>query len=82
MEFYLRSCPFCGSIDITAEVSYLTKEFRIYCANPDEACPAEMSISFYDAGFGKGEIIDFEEMLAIIQQLVTKWNTRESEATQ
>ena len=72
----LKSCPFCGSTEIYAEVSYLTKEFRIYCANADEPCVAEMRLSFADAELGNGEIIGFEEMTKIIQQLVDIWNTR------
>lgn len=72
----LKSCPFCGGTEINAEISYLTKEFRIYCANADEPCVAEMSLSFADAGLGNGEIIDFEEVTEIIQQLVDLWNTR------
>ena len=72
----LQSCPFCGSTAIYAEVSYLTKEFRIYCANADEPCAAEMRLSFADAGLGNGEIISFEEMTEVIQRLVDLWNTR------
>ena len=72
----LLPCPFCGGTEIYAEVSYLTKEFRIYCANADKPCAVEMSLSFPDAGLGSGEIIDFEEMTKIIQQLVDLWNTR------
>ena len=72
----LKSCPFCGGTEIYAEVSYLTKEFRIYCANADEPCAAEMRLSFADAGLGNGEIIGFGEMNTIIKQLVNLWNTR------
>ena len=72
----LKPCPFCGGTEICAEISYLTKEFRIYCSNADEPCVAEMRLSFADAGLGNGEIIDFEEMAKIIQQLVDLWNKR------
>lgn len=75
----LKSCPFCGGTEICAEVSYLTKEFRIYCANTEEPCAAEMRLSFADAGLGNGEIIDFEEMTKIIQQFIDLWNTRTPE---
>ena len=72
----LKPCPFCGGTEIYAEVSYLTKEFRIYCANADEPCVAEMRLSFADAGLSNGEIIGFEETTKIIQQLIDLWNTR------
>jgi hypothetical protein len=72
----LKACPFCGGTEIYAEVSYVTKEFRIYCASPDCDCVAEMRLSFDDAGLGDGSIIDFKEMTTIIQQLVDLWNTR------
>lgn len=72
----LLPCPFCGGEEIYAEVSYITKEFRIYCADPEEGCVAEMRLSFADAGLGNGEIISFEEMTTIIQQLIDLWNTR------
>ena len=72
----LKTCPFCGGTEIYAEVSYVTKEFRIYCASPDCDCVAEMRLSFGDAGLGDGSIIDFKEMTTIIQQLVDLWNTR------
>ena len=72
----LLHCPFCGSTEVSAEISYITKEFRIYCANPEANCSAEMRLSFADAGLGDGEIIDFGEMTSIIQQLMDLWNTR------
>ncbi len=72
----LEPCPFCGGTEIYAEVSYKTKEFRIYCANGDTSCVAKMSLSFEDAGLGNGEIIDFQEMTKIIKELVDMWNRR------
>ena len=72
----LLPCPFCGSEEIYAEVSYATKEFRIYCAASDCDCVAEMRLSFSDAGLDEGSIIDFKEMTTIIQQMIELWNTR------
>ncbi|MBO5790734.1 MAG: Lar family restriction alleviation protein [Clostridia bacterium] len=72
----LKPCPFCGGSEIYAEVSYQTKEFRIYCANADTSCVAGMRFSFADAGLGNGEIIDFQEMTKIIKELVDMWNRR------
>lgn len=75
----LKPCPFCGSEEVYAEVCYELKEFRIYCADPDTDCVAEMRLSFADAGLGEGEIIDFKEMTTIIEQMVDLWNTRTPE---
>ena len=72
----LKHCPFCGSSEIYAEVSYITKEFRIYCADAECDCVAQMRLSFADAGLGDGSIIGFNEMQTIIQQMVELWNTR------
>lgn len=73
----LKPCPFCGGETVNAEVAYLYKEFRIYCASADEiGCQAEMRLSFEDAGLGGGLIIDFEEMQKIMKQLTDTWNTR------
>ena len=75
----LLPCPFCGGTDIVANVDNINHRFVIYCANADECCLAEMVLYFSDAGLGKGEFIDFAEMETIMQQLVTKWNTRTKE---
>ena len=72
----LKPCPFCGGKEVYAEISYITKEFRIYCAEPDCDCLAEMSLSFADAGFGDGDIIGFDEMTTVIKQMIELWNTR------
>ena len=71
----LKPCPFCGGEIIYAEVSFEHKEFRIYCAS-DEGCPAAMRLSFADAQIGNGEVIDFDEIEKIIQELVEWWNRR------
>ena len=67
-----RECPFCGNNSIAAEVSYEEKTFRIYCCE----CPAEMVLYFADAGLSDGEVIGFDEMKAVIQEMTDKWNTR------
>ena len=72
----LKPCPFCGSTEIYAEISYEMKEFRIYCAEPEDDCIASMRLAFNDAGVGNGEIIDFEEITKIVNKLVELWNTR------
>ena len=75
--FELKHCPFCGGETVNAEVAYLHKEFRIYCASADEiGCAAEMRLSFADAGLGDGSLVDFDEMQTIMKQLVDVWNTR------
>ena len=71
----LKPCPFCGGTEIYAEVSFRTKEFRIYCA--ETSCTAGMRLSFVDAGLDNGEFIGFQEMTEIIQLLVDMWNRRE-----
>lgn len=78
----LKPCPFCGGTEIYAEVSYITKEFRIYCAEPDCNCLAEMRLSFADAGFGNGDIIGFDEMTTVIKQMIDIWNTRTEKEVQ
>lgn len=70
----LKPCPFCGGTEIHAEVSFGTKEFRIYCA--ETSCTAGMRLSFVDAGLDNGEFIDFQKMTKIIQLLVDMWNRR------
>lgn len=70
----LLPCPFCGEEEICAEISYLAKEFRIYCASG--GCIDEMRLSFEDAGLGEGGTIDFAEMQKIMQQMIDLWNTR------
>jgi hypothetical protein len=70
----LLPCPFCGEEEIYAEISYLAKEFRIYCASG--GCTAGMRLSFEDAGLGEGGTIDFAEMQTIMLQMIDLWNTR------
>lgn len=72
----LKPCPFCGENEVYADISYAAKEFRIYCNSPMTDCVAEMRLSFADAGLGNGEVIDFEEVLKIIEQMIDLWNTR------
>ena len=73
--FRLDYCPFCGSDNVTAEISFLTKEFRIYCCD-GEGCTAEMSLSFADAGLGDGSFISFYEADKIMKDLIAAWNRR------
>lgn len=68
----LLPCPFCGGTELTAEVSYEDKVFRIYCA----CCPASYELYFSDANLQDGSVIGFSEMTAIIEELTDKWNTR------
>ena len=68
----LKPCPFCGEEEIYAEISYENKELRIYCA----FCPAEMNLSFSDVGLDNGQVIGFDEMQAVIEEMIGKWNTR------
>lgn len=70
-ETELKRCPFCGD-DAIGEMSYLTKDFRIYCAN----CPAEMKLSFYDAQLNDGSFISFYEARKIMDELTDLWNER------
>ena len=68
----LLPCPFCGEEEISAEISYEDKVFRIYCG----CCPASYELYFSDAGLQGGEVIGFDEMQTVIQELIDKWNTR------
>jgi hypothetical protein len=72
----LKPCPFCGGTEVYAEISFLTKEFRIYCADPESSCPVAMRLSFSDAGLGDGSIVSFYEMETIMEQLIEAWNRR------
>ena len=71
----LKPCPFCGGAEIYAVIDYDLKEFRIYCGGIDD-CLAEMRLSFTDANLGNGEIIDFEKVTKIIQEMIERWNNR------
>ena len=72
----LKPCPFCGGEIIHAEIYSPLEEFRIYCANPNENCPAEMRLAFSDVGI-VGRRIDFEKAQAIIDEMCEAWNRRE-----
>ncbi len=76
MDKKLKPCPFCGNEEIVAQVDNINNRFVIYCANADEVCLAEMSLSFSDAGLDKGQFIDFAEMKTIMQELENNWNRR------
>ena len=72
----LKPCPFCGG-EAVAEVAVFQREFRIYCTGEDEwVCPANMRLSFDDAGLGNGSVIAFDEMQKIMNDLVEHWNRR------
>lgn len=72
----LKQCPFCGSKEICSDVSYETKEFRIYCCG----CSAEMVMNFCDCGIGNSGSVDFLEMYTIMDQLIEAWNRRVNNA--
>ena len=76
MNNELKPCPFCGDVNVVAEVDTINRRFAIYCTNPEEGCPAEMNLYFSDAGLDKGGIINFEEMRRAMQELTDKWNNR------
>ena len=76
MNNELKPCPFCGNVNVVAEVDTINRRFAIYCVDPEESCLAEMNLYFSDAGFGKGERISFEEMGKAMQELTDKWNNR------
>ena len=71
----LKPCPYCSGEAIIADVNYLDKSFHILC----EECPAEMNLSFADAGIGTGDIVSFYEMQKIMNELVEAWNRRHND---
>lgn len=71
-ETELKPCPFCGGA-VVSEICNIAKEFRIYCEN----CPANMSLSFYDAQLNDGSFISFDEARKIMDELTERWNERE-----
>ena len=75
----LKPCPFCGGEEINAEMYFPLAEFRIYCANSDEPCPAEMRLDFKDAGIIGGRI-DFDKAQKIMDEMIEAWNRRANDA--
>lgn len=75
-DFSLKPCPFCGGNSITAEIYFPLQEFRIYCAEPDENCGAEMRLGFSDANIVGGRL-DFETCFNIMEQMIEAWNRRD-----
>lgn len=76
MSNELKPCPFCGNVNVVAEVDFMNRRFVIYCTDPEEGCPAEMNLYFADAGLDKRGTFSFEEMRRAMQELTDKWNNR------